>query len=372
MRKMSLLLLPILLLAGGCFPIDLEVRDGKILIPRQEGFFTFDPASGKAVKLAEAKGGKPVFARFSPDSKDVLTVVKSDAGFDDFAFTISPVAGGEGRAVYTGKNTAAVSYSPDGGNLAVIQMSEKEIEKFKSKMPELWLVPLAGTGGAPKKLADFVGVYCRWLPDSKKLLTFQIDKKDEQGNFSGNVVQIDLDGKVTPLGAAMVNQSFHQDVSPDGKKLLLTAFAAGKVGDKLEKDKLAFSPKLYELDVAAGTWRKIDKDARYAVYSRDGKQVLLATPPEGFVFDAVKLEVADADLKTFKTVVNDAFMPMSIGGEGRIFAGWMDDKTILFFVQKAVYGTEGKSLQLMTVGTDGKDRKNLQPHIDIALTKLEK
>jgi hypothetical protein len=372
MRKLSLLLPPAVLLFAGCFPIDLDVRDGKILIPRQEGFFTFDPASGKAVKLADAKGGKPIFARFSPDGKEVLTVVKSDAGFDEFAFTISPVAGGEGRVVYKGKNTAAVNYSPDGGSLAVIQMSEKDIEKFKSKMPELWLVPLAGTGGAPKKLADFLGVYCRWLPDSKKLLTFQIDKKDEQGNFTGNVVLVDLDGKVTPLGAALVNQSVHYDPSPDGKKVLVTAFATGKVGEKLEKDKMVFSPKLYELDVATGTWRKLDKDARYAIYSRDGKQVLLATPPEGFVLDAVKLEVADAELKSFKTVATDAFMPMSLGGEGRLFAGWMDDKTILYFVQKAVYGTEGKSLQLMTVGIDGKDRKNLQPHIDIAITKVEK
>ena len=39
--------LPLLLLAG-CFPIELDVRDGKLLIPREEGFFVFDPASGKA------------------------------------------------------------------------------------------------------------------------------------------------------------------------------------------------------------------------------------------------------------------------------------------------------------------------------------
>ena len=117
-----LALLPLLLLAG-CFPIELDVRDGKLLIPREEGFFVFDPASGKAAKVGGNADGKPVFARFSPDGKEALTVVKG-SGFNEFIFSITPAAGGKGRQIYKAENTAYVLYSPDGANLGLIQMSE--------------------------------------------------------------------------------------------------------------------------------------------------------------------------------------------------------------------------------------------------------
>src|SRR5215472_7084586 len=93
-----LLLLPLLLLPG-CFPIELDVRDGKLLIPREEGFFVFDPASGKAAKVAGNTDGKPVFARFSPEGKELLTVVKG-SGSNQFAFFITPAEGGKGRQIY--------------------------------------------------------------------------------------------------------------------------------------------------------------------------------------------------------------------------------------------------------------------------------
>jgi hypothetical protein len=370
-RLRFLALLPLLLLAG-CFPIELDVRDGKLLIPREEGFFVFDPAAGKAAKVAGPEGGKPVFARFAPDGKEVLTVSKADEGFKTlFRFVIRPIGGdGKGREVYKAENTAYVLYSPDGANLGIVQMSEKEDPAFKDKVPEFYLVP--AKGGAAKKLGDKVGVLFRWFGDSKRVLVFELAKKDEQSRYHGNLSVLDVTtGKATPLAAAVVTQTFFFDLSPDGKKALFTAYATDKPGTDLTKTK-EFGTRLFELDVAAGTVRKIDKEASYAIYSRDGKQVLLGTAPEGFGLDSVKLEVADAGLTKFTTVAPDAYKKALDFGGGTTFPGWLDDKTVFYFVQRSVYGTEGKSLGLMTVGTDGKGRRALQPLIDTEVAKDEK
>jgi hypothetical protein len=367
-RFRFLALLPLLLLVG-CFPIELDVHDGKLLIAREEGFFTFDPASGKAMRVAAAEDGKPVFARFSPDGKEVLTVIKATTGFNEFRFVIRPIEGGKGREVYKGENTAYVLYSPDGANLGIVQMSQKEDPGFKDKVPELYLVP--AKGGEAKKVADKVGALFRWFPDSKRVLVFQLAKKDDQGRFYGDGSVLDVGtGKATPLVAAAVPQGAFFDLSPDGKKALFTAYAAGKPGTDLTGTK-SFDTQLYELDVAAGTVREVGKKASFAIYSRDGKQVLLGTPPDGFSFDTQKLEVADAELKKFTTVAGDAYKALAIGG-GTTYPGWLDDKTVFYFVQKAVYGTEAKSVCLMTVGADGKGRRNVQPQIDTEANKDEK
>jgi dipeptidyl aminopeptidase/acylaminoacyl peptidase len=362
------LLLPLFL--AGCFPIELDVRDGKLLIAREEGFFIFDPASGKATKVAAAaEGAKPVFARFSPDGKEVLTVSKS--GFNDARFVITPVAGGKGREVYKAENAAYVRYSPDGANLAVVQMSEKDDPEFKSKVPELYLAPVKG--GAAKKLATKVGVLFRWFSDSKRILVFELDKKNEQqSRFYGRVSVLDVTtGKATALAAAAMSQSSFADLSPDNKKALFTAYAADKPSVDITKSKDA-RVQLFELDIAAGKVRKIDKEASYAIYSRDGKHVLLGTPPEGFSIDTLKLEVADAELMKFTTIAANAYKPLALGGEGTTFPGWLDDKTVFYFVQKAVYGTEAKSVQLLTIDLDGKGRRCLQPQIDAEAIKDEK
>jgi hypothetical protein len=363
LRLRTLILLPLLLLAG-CFPIELDVRDGKLLIPREEGFFTFDPATGKAVRVAGTEDGKPVFARFSPDGKEVLTVVMEGGSREvfgpgpEFRFLVRPIDGGKAREVYKGIRAANVLYSPDGANLGVVQLTQVGGGPGAVPPGDLYLVP--SKGGKAKRLAVMVGPLFRWFPDSKRVLVFQSDKNAEQVGLrgSGSVVDVGT-GKATPVVAVVVSEEAFFDLSPDGKKVLFTAFAAAKPGTDLAETNEGL--KLFELDVAAGTVRKIGKEVSYAIYSRDGKQVLLGTPPGGS--HPPKLEVADADLKKFTTVADDVWV------SNKVLPGWLDDKTVFYFVQKAVYGTEGNSLHLMAVGADGKGRRDLQPSIDAGAVK---
>jgi Tol biopolymer transport system component len=369
MCKLKVLPILSLFFLAGCFPIELDVKDGKLLIAREEGYFVFDPAGGKAKKICGAEDGKPVFARLSPDGKEVLTVFKSTKDFGDFRFVIRPIDGGKGRDVFKGPNCAYVRYSPDGKTLAIVRMSDKEDPELKNQVPELYLVP--AKGGESKMLARKVGQYLRWFADSKRLLIFELQKKVDN-NYLGSLAVMDVaSGKTTPLASLVVSQTFHFDLSPDNKKALFTALRADKAGVDLGKGK-EYAMKLFELDIAKGTVRKTDKEATYAIYSPDGKQVLLGTPPQGFSFDSLKLEVADADVTKSTVIAPNAAMPMTLGGGGTIFPGWVDDKTVFYFVSKAVYGTEGKSLNLTTVGIDGKGRKNLQPAIDTEVLKDEK
>src|SRR5262249_43237769 len=310
-------------LPRGCFPLERDVnKDGQILIARQEGFFPYDPATGKVKKLRGAEGAKPVFARFAPGGKEFLAVSKVKAGFgEEFVFVVAPLDGGAGREVFRGKDCAYVRYSPDGTRLAIARVSQDPHPRFKDRMPELHLVGVKD--GARKQLPQPFGVLFRWFGDSKRLLAVEITDKDKSGNFHGNLATIDVaSGKLTPHAAVVVTTQFFFDLSPDNQGVLFTALRPGKPGADPAKGN-GVGMKLFELDLSTGAVRNTKREARYAIYSPSGKRVLLGTPPEGFSLDRLKLEVADAaDLGKSTVVVEDAHMPLAIGGEGIVFPGW--------------------------------------------------
>jgi hypothetical protein len=109
------------------------------------------------------------------------------------------------------------------------------------------------------------------------------------------------------------------------------------------------------------------------MYSPSGKQVLIGTDPDGFSMDGAKLEVCGADLAEFKTVVPSVASPMSMQGQaGKLFPGWVDEKTVYYFSSAKVYGTATTNVMLCKVGIDGKGGACLQPQIDTAAMKEAK
>src|SRR5262245_27718787 len=123
MKRMRLLPLVATLFAGGCFPIDLDVNaKGELLIPRQEGFFLYQPRTGEVRKVAGAGGGTPVFARFSPAGDEALLVVKVRHDFStEFRFDLVPLKGGKARTMFrtTTREPGNVHFSPDGSQVAI-------------------------------------------------------------------------------------------------------------------------------------------------------------------------------------------------------------------------------------------------------------
>ena len=101
-----------LLLLTGCFPIELDVNgQGELLVPRQEGFFLFNPQTRKTTALTGPGEGQPVFGRFAPGGKEVLLVVKDKIG--RFRFDLMPLPNGPARTVFFADEAAYTLFSPD-------------------------------------------------------------------------------------------------------------------------------------------------------------------------------------------------------------------------------------------------------------------
>ena len=372
MQQFKILALSLaLLIVAGCFPIELDVSaDGTIVIARSEGFFTYQPKTGKTNKLLGPDLGKPVFARFSPDGKELLAVVEAPQGFQEFAFHVVPIAGGKPRKIFQGEKTAYVRYSPDGSHLAISLIPSMEDPVFKTQIPEVKLVNVKD--GKVKSLSKKVAVLTRWFPDSKRLLTFNIVSKIKDDSYSGTISAIDVaSGKATPICAAAADKSLHFDLSPDGKTIVFTGFAAGKVGTDLTKSE-TYTKKLFQVTVATGEVLATDKSAEFAIFSPDGKHLALGTEPEGFSLDRVKLEIAKAGKYDETTIVApESYKGLALGGGGGMFPGWINNDTLFYFDQRAVYGTEAKSVNMVVVDMQGNKRKNVQPAIDLAATTEE-
>ncbi len=364
MRFHRLLVLGLLFLTG-CFGIELDVDSkGRLLVTREEGFFTVDPVKKevKLVKKADA-GTEPVYSRFSPNGKEILTVTKSD--FQTFAFATVDVASGKSTQVLKVDGAAFTRYSPDGKHLFVVAASKNDDPGFMSKVPELHLVSLPG--GKPKVIAKKIGTIPRWLPDSKQILVIEANTKIDDDSFAGNLSLLDVaTGKLTPKAAILGKREYAMDVSPDGKKAVVTLLEAGKVGTKLEKND-STAEALYEVNLSTGETKKLElAPPKYAFYSPNGKSLLMALPSEGFSFDTVSLEVADASDVSKRQKIAEAAYPLALGGEGIVHAGWVNDSQVYYFAQKKVYGIAGKNMQLMLGAVDGKKRQLLQAMIDQA------
>lgn len=359
-----LLTTTVAVLAAACFPIELDVRDGKLLIVRGEGTFVLDPATGSLTLVRAPQDGPTVFARFSPKGDEVLTVTQRKDGFADFDFMVGPVSGGPAHRVYQAKDAGYVRWSPDGATLAVTQLSPDKNKQFDKQMPEIVLVPAAG-GPATSLLRDTVGT-TRWFKDSQRVLAVHAtDKLDGVGKTKGDlVIASAAKGKPTVLATAVVPDNFTADLSPDESHIVFVAYACGAPGAKLPDPD--YATHLCELDVTKGTVRQLDTHADYAFYSPDGAHVLVGGGGS-FASDVGDLLVADAGLNTFTTLAQDA--TRSVSGSEAFFPGWVDSGRVYYFAQKVTWGGTGKAVMLNTIGVDGTGRKNLQPGIEGAVER---
>ena len=348
---------------AGCLPIELSVSpDGKILIPRREGFISFDPAAGAAAVLHAPKSGQAAFAVFSPDGKRFLAITKSD----DFDVAIG-AAGKAPKPLLSASNLTYARWSPDGKSISLTRIADAAKPPLKQNLPELLLARAAG--GASRKLESNVSVIHRWFSDSRHILTFRIAaKKEESDQYFGALVKLDVTtGKAVPLAAVLGGKNVFFDLSPDNRKVLFTAINAAKPGQAvLETSK--DDPQLFELDIPSGTIRTVREKVVYALYSPKGTKVLIGAEKD--FSPGVRLDVTDAAFKTSVTVASGA--AQSAGGTGDsadIYPGWIDESTVHFIAEAAVFGVAGKNLHLMSVGADGKGARDLQATLEAALAK---
>ncbi|MDP6637590.1 MAG: hypothetical protein QGG42_22045 [Phycisphaerae bacterium] len=368
-RVLAVLLIVSAVLICGCLPIELSVSTGgQVLIPRQEGFCSYDPATGTVKKIYVPKSQKPAMGLFSPDDKSILTISQTSGGGmgSSFAVKVVNTADGKAKALLTASNVTYARWSPDSLKVAVTRVADKKKAPLKEQLPELILASPAMVG--TKVIAGNVSKLVRWFPDSKSVLSFQISSKsDDTGLYTGQLVKIDMaTSKAQPLAQVMGDQNVFFDLSPDGKSVLFTAAESAKIGGKLPAKPKDHETKLFKLDVASGAVSKVAEDVVYAIYSPKGTKVLLGQPGN----NAVSLKVAGPDLKTPKTIVTGAVKAAGSGpGNADVYPSWSGEDKILFLTMHAEFGTAGQNLHLVSIGADGTGRKDHQTAINAGLAK---
>lgn len=368
MTRMQRIVLAFLVAIPGCFPIDLDTNNkGDLLIPREEGFFLYDWRLGKTTRLPWHGNGLPVYARLAPNATDVVLASSIQKGLaKEFRLEVMPIQGGEPRLLYKTdkKNGHSAVLSPDGKKLAVVQFDSV----LQNYMPEIHIVELANTKSS--LLADKAGPFVHWLPDSKRLLTIKIDEEvDGTHEHLGRIGLIDAsDGSFSPLAILFGDRADFFASSPDLKRVLFSAYSAGKDGLKLDP-KDAKNRALFELDLDTKAVRKLpglDREIEFARYAPDGKRVLLvATRQSRFLLERCDLIVTDADLQNPTVVARNANLRHI--GSTRSMPGWLDDKAIYYFAKVNVYGTAGHAIHLRIVNADGSNNRDVQPDIDLAV-----
>jgi dipeptidyl aminopeptidase/acylaminoacyl peptidase len=367
MRQAGVVLVAALLMTG-CFPIELDVsRDGRILIPRQEGFFALDVTKGKMVKLYNLFGGRPVFARYSPSGKVILAVTEGEGKLmgKSHVLTLVTLSAGTSRVLFTGSNATYARWSPDGQHVSVSRIAEQKKPPLEENLPETTVITVKG--GYAKLLASNTSAMHRWFPNSKALLIFQIQKK-EKNVYQGTLSAVEIaSGMSMPMASVLGSQNVFFDLSPDGKSVLFTAKAAGPPGATLKAGK----ERLFELNIPKGSIRAVKEKVEYAIWSPRGNRVLLGTDEKNGI---LSLQVADKGLTQFRRIASDAASKVNegIGFQTSIYAGWVGEGTVFYLAKASVYGTAGKNLALVTVDTDGTNRRSHQATIEVEVAMKAK
>lgn len=162
--------------------------------------------------------------------------------------------------------------------------------------------------------------------------------------------------------------------------VLLCGFLSGcvPIEPDVSKDGQVLIPRqegFFVLDPANGELRRVYEVRRvgqglaYAVFSPKGTRVLVGEEQQ----DKLALKVGDVGLEKFVTVAEDTIKSVGsgMGPTTAVYPSWLDEDTVLYLAQVAAYGTDGKNLHLVTVGADGKGKKDFQGAIETQVLKIE-
>ncbi|MCE5325790.1 MAG: hypothetical protein LLG01_05195 [Planctomycetaceae bacterium] len=360
--SLAVLLTGVLLLVG-CFPVELSVsKDGRVLIPRQEGFCVLATADKSQAKVVYTpKGEQPVWAAFAGDGKSFVAISQGKADMGDRGYTLRNVTmDGSAKSLTKLSNLLYARLSGDGARISLTRAADAESKTLGKKMPELLVVSAAD--GTTKTLLSDVAAMHRWTSDSKSILAVHVTAREKDSDqYAGKLVTVDpATGKTTDVASVLAGDKIFIDVSPDGGKVLLAALKVlpptqavpGKTEDKVA---------LFEVDLKSGQVRLLKNKTLLGVYSPKGDRVLACTETTEGVME---VSVASGDMKTFTAIATDA---AKSAGSSDIYPTWLDNETPLYIGLLAVYGTEAKNFRLLALSADGKTRRNFQPNIDLAV-----
>jgi len=398
MKRAGLAAIAALVLGAGCFPVLLDVdKQGRVLIARQEGVFSFDAKTERCQLLCKPSKGTSAWARWSPDGKMVLVgIIHEGEGTELLVYNIATK---QSKSVGTFRNISCALWSPESRAISVA-------EPRGDAACDLDLVNLA-TGERKGMLSKALPMH-KWLPGGK-VVAFTIQQEREENAYYGELVVYNAaNGDLQLIESMICDRYASVDVSPDGASALLIEWT----------DKPGYKLSLVDMKARKKTIL-LTEGVMNAFWSPDGKKIAIvkgmtrddwwagrsdqernrqrpprrpgppgqttpeqeAQPPkpdekpkedsEELVMPGemppAKLVVTDREGKNEQLVASNVAIETEAGSSARpIYPAWLDVNTILYFEKTRVYGVAGTSLRLMRVGADGTGRRSLQHIIDAA------
>jgi Tol biopolymer transport system component len=367
MRRLTLVLAA---LAAGCFPVLVDVdRNGRALIPRQEGVFAVDLKSGgKAELITKPIKGLPTWARWSPDGERVLVAEILKDRHQSALFVID-LSSKSAKPLGAFADAACALWSPKSDYVSVTERGKKGLA--------LVVVKLA-TGEKKTLLEDVVPAH-DWLPDGK-LVAFRCGSQVQDSMaHSGEVMVVDpATGQTTSIASAACDHQTVLDADPAGKRVLIVQ--TGDQGQrKLSVVSLPEGEKktLVTEGVIAGFWSP-DGQRVAVLQSADRERARRGVAPGGgriILSDYVRsaqLAVCDGEGRDLRVIAPDVALGEEQFYDIPFLPSWADGATVLYFQRINVYGDAGAALHLMSVRYTGLGREDMQVGIERKLADLSK
>lgn len=352
-----------------CEPVTVSVNSkGEVAFTRSEGVFYMDFKSGKLNLLDWNYGSEtvPVLVKWSPDDKNLALTVKDNKDSQETKLYKINLDGKKSKLYSTSKVITHIEGTKD--YISVAQAGED------SDMGVADIVQISARDGMSKIILSNVGDFHKWL-DDKNIVYFKIIEKNSANSdiYLAEIQTFNIvDNSSKTLAKALVNKIGGIDCYKNGSGVVFTAINAGSPDiDMNFTEGMSGNSYAYRYDLQTKVLEKLSEDIiNYVNLSPDGTKLLVKNKTGEY--DAnINLSYIDLKDKSLKTLINKATGSISSNSSTvQVYPVWRDDNTILYWNLNNIYGSNGQSLDLMSVTIDKMVKTNLQNTIDTEVAKI--
>lgn len=342
----------------GCEPVSVSINSkGDIAFTRETGVFFYNIENNqiKTLYWNYPNSSMPVIVRWSQDEEKLAFTMKENKSSQETKVYIIDKNGNNMQEIATVSNVVLqLEWSPDGNYLsyalpgADTDMSVADIGLISLKNNENKII-----------IRNSSDVH-KWYNNNIVFMSVKEKNADNSSILKGDLSIYDVNKKESKfIVGAIINSSGYLDCSKKGD----IVFTAYDCGEKIEfKDDYYYAYSFLLNISKPSVIRKItSKNTFFNVFSSSGNSILLVTE-ESSIYS---LNIYNMDNQSINMICKDITFKISTGGaDVSLYPAWYDNNNILFFKNISIYGSNGTSLSLMSIGKNGTNLINLQPTIE--------
>ncbi|HOF01645.1 MAG TPA: hypothetical protein PK385_09540 [Spirochaetota bacterium] len=351
-----------------CEPVTVSVNSkGEVAFARGEGVFFMDFTSGKLNLLDWNYGSDavPVLVKWAQDEKSLAFTVKDNKDSQETKLYKINLDGKKSRLYSTSKVITHIEGTKD--YISVAQAGED------SDMGVADIVQISARDGMSKIILSNVGDFHKWL-DEKNIVYFKIIKKnpDNSDIYLAELQTYNIEDRESKtLVKALVNKIGAVDCYKTSG-VVFTAINAGSPNAAMNfTEGMSGNSYAFRYDFKTKALEKLSNDIiNYVNLSPDGTKLLVKNKT-GEYDSAINLSYIDLKNKSLKTLIYKSTGSISSNSSTvQVYPVWKDNNTVLYWNLNNVYGSNGQSLDLMSVTLDKMVKANLQNMINAEVAKI--